>query len=201
MIIKRLDKSCDIGQVSARFRHQGKRLGGSLRLCEGMSRVQARIKVSVFVCLSCYPTPCAQSQYCRYQVSYLLILKIIYVSHKDFPSDYKYLLAIEPPSQLRPHGALSITGVANGKRQGCPLGLATRFVGQQQQYHKYELVKNTLQHLSPLSGLLNQNLHRNKIPRCSDGHCNLKSTGLGPPRSPVYSSNMAYPKASYKVQL
>lgn len=91
------------------------------------------------VCPSCSPALCTPVQH-RIEdtitVSHLLILKIIFFFHRDFPSGYKHLLALEPPSQFIPCGALSITRVASKRGRAALWGLSTLwFVDQQQQDH------------------------------------------------------------------
>lgn len=73
---------------------------------------------------------------------------------------------------------------------GLPSEVCHQICGPASQCITWEHVKNALQHLSPLPGLLNQHLHFNKLPRCSDAHYSLKHTGLGPPRRPVYFSGI-----------
>lgn len=120
------------------------------------------------ICFSCYLSPHIQLQYCIQEsvvVSQLLILKITFFFHKNFPSGYKHVPALEPPNQLRRYGALSITGVASRRRQGCPRGSFHSKCDSRTSSSgvTWELMKNAMQHLSLLPDLPSQNLHLNKL--------------------------------------
>ena len=120
------------------------------------------------ICFSCCLSPHIQLQYCIQEsvvVSQLLILKIIFFFPKNFPSGDKHVLALEPPDQLRPCGALSMTGVASRRRQGCPRG---SFHSKCDSWTSssgvtWELMKNATQCPSLLPDLPSRHLHLNKL--------------------------------------